>query len=65
MKVNTAMALAFANVKVNSQIVESHGNIVKAAVNSLESGKGTRNVRDWNAHLKFGTYNKLKKVGVM
>ena len=65
MRKNTSMREAFLSIKVDAGIVERNGSVLKAAIKAAEHGSGVRNERDWNAHLKFGTYNRLVKNGVM
>lgn len=62
MQIETTMRQAFINAKVNNNMAKSF--LVKQAVNSLQNEKGIRKVSDWNAHLRFGTFNALKSHGI-
>jgi hypothetical protein len=40
-------------------------SIISAVATAMDTGMGKRTVKDWNAHLSMGTYNRLKDQGVM
>jgi hypothetical protein len=61
----SAMRQAFCNMQIKAGQHGTHGSIINAAINSAEHGAGIHNVKDFNAHLKFSTFNTLKLKGVM
>ena len=63
MKTSTSMRQAFEKMPVN--IITQSSPVVAQALRSMQHGAGVKERKDWNAHLKFGTYQKLSKVGIM
>ena len=61
----SVMRKAFCNMQIKPAQHASHGTIIKAAIHAAESGSGVNHVKEWNAHLRLPTYNKLKREGVM
>ena len=61
----TAMRYAFNNMKIKTGQHHTHGSIINAALGSAEKGAGIRHVPEFNAHLKYSTYNALKLKGIM
>jgi len=63
MKQVSAMRLAFEKMPLNA--ITQSSPVVAQALRSMQNGAGVKEQRNWNAHLKFGTYQKLTKTGVM
>lgn len=56
---------AFLKMKITPETMKTHEQIIKTTTALLEHNAGTRHIPEWNAHLKFETYNVLKRNGVM
>jgi len=59
----TSMRQAFEKMPVN--ILTQSSPVVLQALRSMQHGAGEKKEKKWNAHLKFGTYQKLSKIGVI
>ena len=63
MKQVSVMRQAFEKMNVN--VITQSSPVVAQALRSMQHGAGVREQKEWNAHLKFGTFQKLSKSGVM
>lgn len=63
MKQVSVMRQAFEKMPIN--IVTQSSPVVAQALRSMQHGAGVKEQREWNAHLKYGTYQKLSKLGIM
>jgi hypothetical protein len=61
----TVMAGAFERIRVKPQHQKTHGRLLMVAGLALANNVGRVKEPEWNAHLSFKTYNKLKDNGVM
>ena len=61
----STMRQAFFNMDIKPDVAQTHGSIITSAIRAAERGSGTREVREWNAHLRLRTYNNLKTDGIM
>lgn len=59
----TSMRAAFEKMPVN--IITQSSPVVAQALRSMQHGAGEKKEKEWNAHLRYKTYQKLSKVGVM
>ena len=65
MNQSTIMREAFCNMTIKGRQHHTHAGIIHAAIKSAEQNAGVHHVREWNAHLKLGTFNALKFKGIM